>query len=189
MRNSDCALTPAAIKWGVQLQRRAQPWMFISLAWVGPAVLAAINPLVQSRIFDDRARGRLVPHRSVHAGCLRHCASLADHSRRRRASRCPPSLAFDRVLRGVGLGGHSAKGVDSVHDAEPWRGEILSELVRWNTAVRVRHLPGDGRRRARHSLFRGSARGRTQARPVVTTIDRRPPRCAAGPAESTLSFQ
>ena len=57
MRNSDCALTRAAIKWGVQLQRRAQPWMFISLAWVGPAVLAAINPLVQSRIFDDRASG------------------------------------------------------------------------------------------------------------------------------------
>ncbi len=35
-------------------RRRLQPWMLISLAWLGPAFLAAVNSLAQQRIWGDK---------------------------------------------------------------------------------------------------------------------------------------
>ena len=37
----------------MQFYRRVQPWMLVSLAWIGPAVLAAIDALAQQRIWGE----------------------------------------------------------------------------------------------------------------------------------------
>jgi two-component system LytT family sensor kinase len=35
---------------GVRLSRSLRPWMFVSAAWIGPAIFAAVNHLAQSRL-------------------------------------------------------------------------------------------------------------------------------------------
>ena len=36
----------------VTVRRRVRPWMFVSTAWIGPAILGAVNEVAQRRLSD-----------------------------------------------------------------------------------------------------------------------------------------
>src|SRR5690349_6240990 len=134
-------------------------------------------------------RRRLAAVRDTDAGRFLLRAALANYETPSGLENGAPYRAIGDFFRALGGWRNAVEAVDAAQFLPARCCKVRGQLVRWHAAVRLRALPGDGRRRARDQILHRGARQRSADGATVRAADHRATVVTQGAAQSAFSLQ